>query len=104
MKLIQLTQGQFAKVDDADYEWLSKYKWYAKKSNPDAPYRAACFQRVFGQPMTIYMAREIMKCPNGMEVDHNPDRDTLNNQRENLRICTKKENLANRRKQKVAIV
>lgn len=97
MKLIPLTQGQFAKVDDADYEWLSEYKWYAKKSNPDAPYRAARFKRTNGQPATIYMAREIMNCAKGLEVDHNPDRDTLNNQRENLRVYTKKEKLANRK-------
>ena len=29
MKQIPLDDGQFAKVDDEDYECLSKYKWYA---------------------------------------------------------------------------
>ncbi len=29
MKEIPLDNGQFAKVDDEDYEWLSQYKWYA---------------------------------------------------------------------------
>ncbi len=29
MKEIPLDNGQFAKVDDEDYEKLSRYKWYA---------------------------------------------------------------------------
>ena len=29
MKEIPLGNGRFAKVDDEDYEWLSKYEWYA---------------------------------------------------------------------------
>ena len=29
MKEIPLDNGRFAKVDDEDYEWLSKYNWYA---------------------------------------------------------------------------
>jgi len=29
MKEIPLDNGQSAKVDDEDYEWLSQYKWYA---------------------------------------------------------------------------
>lgn len=27
MKLIPLTQGKFAKVDDADFEWANRFKW-----------------------------------------------------------------------------
>lgn len=95
MKLIPLTQGEFTKVDDADFVWLSGYNWYAKRSRPGGSFRAARSRRINGQVTTIYMAREIMDCPAGKEVDHK-DRDTLNHQRENLRVCTKKENLENR--------
>ena len=31
MKEIPLGNNQFAKVDDEDYDWLIKYKWYACK-------------------------------------------------------------------------
>ena len=99
MKLIPLTQGKFAKVDDADFEWLSKYKWYAKntrnKDEDSGSYYAARFQRTGGNPTTIYMHREITNCPDGKEVDHK-NRDRLDNQRGNLRVCTRKENLENR--------
>jgi hypothetical protein len=29
-RLIPLSQGQFAKVDAADYEWLNHWKWNAR--------------------------------------------------------------------------
>ena len=29
MKIIPLTQGKFAMVDDADFERLNQWKWYA---------------------------------------------------------------------------
>lgn len=98
MKLIPLTQGKFAKVDDADYEWLSQYNWYAKKTTAIYSlyglYYAARFQRIKKVKTTIYMHREIANCPPGKEVDH-INHDTLDNQRENLRCCTRAENMAN---------
>ena len=29
MKQIPLGNGQFAKVDDEDFDWLNQYEWYA---------------------------------------------------------------------------
>ena len=33
MKTIPLTHGYEAKVDDEDYNLLTRHKWHAKKSN-----------------------------------------------------------------------
>lgn len=32
MRKIPLTQGKFALVDDADFDWLNQWKWYALKT------------------------------------------------------------------------
>lgn len=95
MREIALTQGMVALVDDEDYEELNRHKWYAKKTSDAGSFYAARFQRINGRPTTIYMHREIMNCNNGMEVDHR-DGNTLDNRKEKLRTCTKKQNLENR--------
>ena len=95
MKLIPLTKGKFAKVDDADFEWLSAFNWYAKNTrgpgDDSGSFYAARSERQGGKPVTIYMHREITKCPAGKEVDHK-NRDRLDNQRDNLKNCTRKQN------------
>lgn len=88
MKHIPLTQGKFAVVDDADYEWLNQWKWYALKSR-NTYY--AC--RRIGSKK-IYLHRIIMDTPPGMEADHR-DHNGLNCVRTNMRNCTHAENLRN---------
>ncbi len=92
MKEIQLTQGQVALVDDEDYEHLNQWKWYAHKFK--STYYAGRTCRASGKPKTIKMHREIMKTPAGFLCDHK-DHNGLNNQKCNLRNCTKSENNAN---------
>jgi len=95
MKKIKLTQGKFAIVDDADFDWLSRWKWYAKKTGDNGSYYAASCRRINGRPTTFYMHRVITNCPVGMEVDHQ-NKETLNNRRQNISIMTKRENLKRR--------
>jgi hypothetical protein len=45
------------------------------------------------------MHRFVMNCPAGMEVDH-MDGNGLNNQKANLRICTRRQNSSNRLRRK----
>jgi hypothetical protein len=90
MKLIYLNTGETVKVDDADYDWLSKHKWYAKASAYNVYACRSSYNN--GRRETICMAREIMQCPKGKEVDH-INGDTLDNRRENLEIVTKSENI-----------
>jgi hypothetical protein len=98
-KEIQLTQDKVAIVDDADFEWLNQYKWYANK------YRNTFYavRRVYlgggrkhERSKMILMHREILKPPDGIDTDHK-DGNGLNNQSGNLRNATKAQNAQNRR-------
>lgn len=92
MKLIPLTQGKFAIVDDEDFDLLNQWKWgythgYARRtgSRPEQQH--------------IYMHRIILKVGVGQMVDHK-NTDSLDNRKENLRLCTKSSNGMNRGKNK----
>jgi hypothetical protein len=83
-KIITLTKGKFAIVDDEDFEELSKYKWFITK----------VYASRHSDGRIVYMHREIMHTSEGMETDH-INGDVLDNRRSNLRICTRKENARN---------
>lgn len=95
MKKIFLTQGQFAMVDDEDYEILSAFKWYAKK-DAGVFYAVRGF-RVGKKQKQISMHRFLMGNPS--KVDH-CDGDGLNNQKDNLRVVTHAQNRWNSLKNK----
>lgn len=92
MKLIPLTQGKFAQVDDWWFEELNQYKWYAYKNKRN--YYAQREIVVDGITFKLKMHRIIMNASEGVEVDHQ-DRNGLNNQRNNLRFCTHQQNMMN---------
>jgi hypothetical protein len=87
-KIIELTKGHYAIIDDEDYPLVSQYKWhfsmgYALSQKDKERFR---------------MHRLITNAPDGMEVDHiNGNR--LDNRKDNLRICTRMENAWNVPKQ-----
>lgn len=95
MKLIPLSHGCHAKVDDADYDWLMQWKWSCSviKGN----HRATRTDRSQVIPKMIYMSVAIIAPSPGYYVDH-ANRDTLDNRRSNLRQCTNSQNNANTRK------
>jgi hypothetical protein len=85
MKIIELTKGKVAIVDDDDYNELSKYKWqYTTFTGHEYARRAVNYT-------SQNMHRFIMNPPNGMEVDH-INGNGLDNRRCNLRICTPTQN------------
>lgn len=99
MREIALTNGGFALVDDADFDWLSQYKWSRKVYAPTRIY--AIRQEgtwKYGTKRMVRMHRQILGLPCGRypEVDHR-NLNGLDNQRHNIRICTRPQNLANRR-------
>jgi hypothetical protein len=90
IRFISLTQGKFAIVDAADYEWLSKYNWLAMISDNTV----YAFRKANGK--VIFMHREIMKPRKGQVVDH-INRNGADNRRSNLRNCSTRENVCNAR-------
>ena len=99
MKLIPLTKGYFAKVDDEDYEYLMQWSWSAKTSKNINETYTIRGMRINGKVRTILMHREIMGLKFGDKkiVDH-INGDGLDNRRSNLRLCTASENRKNMRK------
>ena len=97
MKLIPLTQGYFAQVDDEDYEQLIKLKWSVK-----IDYRkhgTVCYARhtkvQMGKRVSIYMHRLIMEITDSKIFTDHKNGDGLDNRKINLRKCTNRQNLYN---------
>lgn len=88
MKTIELTQGKVAIVDDEDYEYLNQWKWCAVIS------RKTHYAHRRDGKAGIKMHREIIRCKDGLVVDH-IDRNGLNNTKANLRVCTNGQNISN---------
>ncbi len=89
MKEIPLTKGFVALVDDEDFERLSVHRWHMVTAYAGRKVRNG--DRV-GATM---MHRELMSPPPGMVVDH-INGDTLDNRKNNLRVCTPSQNKTNR--------
>ncbi len=98
MKKIKLTQSKFAEIDDSDYEELNRHKWFAVESS-GLFYAGRKSPKVNGHSKIIRMHADIMKTSEGEYTDH-IDGDGLNNQRNNLRVCTNSQNGMNRGKPK----
>ena len=91
MKKINLTKDKIVLVDNEDFDYLNQWKWYynnygyAVRNDGKRPNRKK-----------IWMHRVIMNTPEGMQTDH-INHNTLDNRKENLRICTHSENQYNRK-------
>lgn len=98
MKQIQLTQNKVTLIDNADYEYFNQWEWYALRSKNGKTFYAVRNTGRSPHQKRVFMHREIMNTPIGMETDHR-DGNGLNNQRDNLRVCTNTQNQANKGKQ-----
>jgi len=93
MKEIFLTQNKVALVDDKDFDYLNQFKWYAERKGNT--YYAARKIVVNGLKTSIRMHTVILNIKNGLICDH-IDHNGLNNQRNNIRICTNRQNSMNK--------
>ena len=93
---IPLSRGKVATVDAADFDFLMQWKWSALRTQKAGKewFYAVRVEVIDGKQRMFLMHRVLTDAPKGKVVDHR-DRDTLNNRRNNLRVCTNQENSLN---------
>src|SRR6185503_9159800 len=101
MREIELTRNKVALVDDADYESLSRHKWYAHIANKSGSTWYALrmdYSLGRGKGRQIWMHRQILGLADRSMITDHIDGNGLNNQRSNIRACTYLDNNHNRSK------
>ena len=98
-KRIPLTRGKFATVDDEDYSYLKKWKWFAVRTAENHTFHAVRRVIEYGKDITILMHREIMGADNGLlagkKLDmHHKDCEGLNNRKDNLQYLTRSKHIS----------
>lgn len=88
MKVINLTQGRLAMVDDEDFDLVSQWMWCVNSKGYVVNRRKGLLHRF------------IMDYPVGLEVDHK-NGDKFDCQKSNLRLATRSENMRNSHKKAV---
>lgn len=86
-KLIPLTQGKFAKVDNEDFDRFKDINWHVSTRN-----------YVYNKKVGL-IHRLILNPPDNTSVDH-INNNPLDNRKQNLRICTQHQNTMNQSPQK----
>ena len=98
-RLIPLTKGQFAKVDEEDYERVMEFKWHAAFQPKKNIFRAQrAIPKKYGEKQVFQpMPNFILNQPRGVIIDHS-QHDSLDNRKRFLRVATHEQNNANRRR------
>lgn len=96
-KDLYLGNNIFAIVDDEDYYWLSQWNWNAVSIKNKLYVRRSKKKGILksGIKYEVFIHRVIMKCTDSNLVVDHIDNNPLNNQKSNLRVCTKAENNRN---------
>lgn len=82
--------GKFMLVDVEDVERIANVRWFVSWNG-----YALNRSKVNGKNTTLRAHRVIMDAPLGMDIDH-LNHNKLDNRKDNLRICTRSENLFNK--------
>jgi hypothetical protein len=80
-------------IDDEDHERIKSVKWHCF-GNKDRPYFGNTVNLGKGKYTAILLHREIMNASPGTHIDHISG-NTLDNRKQNLRICSRAENNCN---------
>ena len=91
MKHIDLTRDKQAIVDDSDYPFISQFNWHLMGKTNGHHYAQA-----FINGKKVSMHRLILGAPKGVDTDHR-NHDGLDNRRDNLRLCTRSQNIQNQK-------
>lgn len=91
-RTIELSRGYTTTVDAEDYDYLSQFNWHAviAKGTPYAIRKVT----INGKRVVVRLHRVVVNAPDDLSVDH-INRNTLDNRKSNLRICTQQENMRN---------
>lgn len=90
---VPLTRGLFARIDAADLALVADRAWTAHRRGGGLYVQAGA--RINGRKTVAYLHRVLVGARPGQLVDHR-NGDTLDNRRENLRLCTPVENSRNK--------
>ena len=94
---VGLTQGMVALIDEADFNLVSRFNWFAFNGSTSKTYYAKTnVMRADGSRATILMHRLILGLTDPRVHTDHIDGNGLNNQRANLRTCSNTENMRNR--------
>lgn len=94
MKTIKLTQGKFAQVDDEDFEYLNKFKWYAQLRF-GTWYAGTNTKLGNGKYKSVQMHRLILGITDPKILIDHKYHNGLDNQKKHMRISTRAQNKMN---------
>lgn len=98
---LKISKGMTTLIDQEDFDRLvaaGRTKWNAQKVGKRY-YVSSSFYRPTHRSPKVYLHRFIMDCPDGMCIDH-INGDSLDNRKINLRICSYRDNSANKKSKK----
>ena len=102
-RLIPLTKGQYAIVDEANFEIFNSHKYHARIDPETKKMYAARSVRIGKNKILVYMHREVlgMKDDGPEQIDHIEPMATTDNRVDNLRVApSQDENMWNKRKRR----
>lgn len=86
--------GETILIDDIDFHFLGKYSWHLLKRQGKTTYVRTDAKGMDGKWHPVYLHRLITNAPKGSPVDH-INQNGLDCRRENLRVCSSRENCLN---------